>query len=285
MSRKPRKRRTREQKIRGQRKKAQASELNRIKRSKRKRQEKIDRDRKRARKKRMREDPVVPSKIIDGDFVEAVVESCWAGDAVGGCGGGMTREHIVSECVLPEGGNIKVRGVLPDGSIQTVSRKNFKEYVLCGNHNQWLSRGVDLAAREVVDIVRDSKPLNNDPDFQFRLAMWAIKTHCNLQIIGSINTSGYAPTHIGIGIVRTAFGQDLDMSYKVIDLRGRSPIPFIFTVSDVVTAKLEFGNKPHHNFDFQMATNNGSILYCCLHNILVMASLVPGLDLTKVPSV
>ena len=78
---------------------------------------------------------------------------CWAAP-LGGCGGGISREHLVSGCVFPDQ-SIFVKGLdwcLHDPKevrIETLTSK-----ILCKDHNSALSE-LDSAAGSAFDSIRD----------------------------------------------------------------------------------------------------------------------------------
>ena len=81
------------------------------------------------------------------------IEGCWAGP-LGNCGGGISREHLVSECVFP-GQSIFVRGLdwclnePKEVRIETLTAK-----ILCKRHNSALSE-LDSEAGRAFDSIRE----------------------------------------------------------------------------------------------------------------------------------
>jgi hypothetical protein len=130
---------------------------------------------------------------------------CWA-ETIGGCGGGVSREHIISRSQF-EDDQITVQG-LPwcKDQPKTVGLASLVARNLCRDHNTALSPVDGEAAR----LNRALKVLFHQPSLPVRvqfeariLERWVLKTTINLAL--QDDNSGLTPTP---ELVRRAFGQE-----------------------------------------------------------------------------
>lgn len=149
-----------------------------------------------------------------------VIQCCWAAP-LGNCGGGISHEHYISECVFPNQ-SIFVQGL--DFCLKKpkeLRSESLTAKILCKDHNSALSE-LDSSAghafkamRDYADITaeRDKTPYINWAPMQFtidgpRLERWCLKTLLNFSfnrqlIIGPGNhEAGRVPTQL----VKIAFG-------------------------------------------------------------------------------
>jgi len=86
--------------------------------------------------------------------VGQTVKGCWAA-SLGDCKGKISREHLVSECLLPEGG-IRVSG-FPwcKDEPKFVGNAALVGNILCEKHNSELSE-LDSSAKRSFDILNES---------------------------------------------------------------------------------------------------------------------------------
>jgi hypothetical protein len=151
---------------------------------------------------------------------DRIVEGCWAAP-LGKCGGGISHEHYVSECVFPNQ-SIFVQGLdfcLSEPKQLRIESLTTK--ILCKNHNSALSDLDSAAGRAFKEIeayvattnLRTKTPYLNWAAKQFtvdgpRLERWCLKTLLNFSfnrqlIIGPGNHPvGKVPDQL----VRVAFG-------------------------------------------------------------------------------
>ena len=104
---------------------------------------------------------------------------CWA-ERMGDCAGGISREHVISECVLREFEGLRVSG-LPWAEGKNLSPKDYVAKILCEKHNSLLAPfdqeavNVFRAARELVEgklIARSCNGMNFEK--------WMLKTIINM---------------------------------------------------------------------------------------------------------
>jgi len=151
---------------------------------------------------------------------ERVINRCWAG-VLGNCGGGISREHLVSECVFPNQ-SIFVQGLdwcLDEPKELRIESLTAK--ILCKCHNSALSN-LDTAAGLAFKAIRDYATTTSDrsemPNLNWapkqftidgpKLERWCLKTLLNFSfnqrlIIGPrTHDAGAVP----LSLVRIAFG-------------------------------------------------------------------------------
>ena len=91
---------------------------------------------------------------------DSVINGCWAA-ALGNCGGGISNEHLVSECLFKDQ-SVFVHGLdwcLDKSKQVRIERLTAK--ILCKDHNSALS-SLDAAAGNGFDLIRDAAKLSND---------------------------------------------------------------------------------------------------------------------------
>jgi hypothetical protein len=146
------------------------------------------------------------------------MSDCWA-RSIGGCGGGMTGEHIFSRGVVPGSeGDHRRRPWLPKDSL-TIGIESAVANILCADHNHQLGAEVDHVAKGLREAIAESvrnRPASIGsatpwittgggvltPRPQLRVsgkayARWLCKTHCNVMV-----TAGHTPA---VDYVRYAF--------------------------------------------------------------------------------
>lgn len=149
------------------------------------------------------------------------MEGCWA-NCLGDCGGGITREHYVSECVFPN------RLIFVQGLDFCLDRpkelrtESLTAKILCADHNKRLGDMVDWVAGDAFEKIRSFTALRiqrgkfpgvNWAPTEFnidarRLERWLLKTMINFSfgrqvIIGPGSGDAGAPPE---DLVRIAFG-------------------------------------------------------------------------------
>jgi hypothetical protein len=162
---------------------------------------------------------LVYAVIVEEDS-GSLINGCWAG-SLGNCGGGISREHYVSECVFPNQ-SIFVQGL--DWCLDRPKKLRIESLtakILCRDHNSALSE-LDAVAGQAFESVRDyavtttnraEMPYLNWAPKQFtvngpRLERWCLKTLLNFSfnrelIIGpGSHNAGTVPS----SLVRIAFG-------------------------------------------------------------------------------
>lgn len=151
---------------------------------------------------------------------------CWAASC-GGCGDGPSREHLLSNCLFPDG-VVRVKGFdWCMDETKTVGVNGLARQILCKKHNSALS-DTDAEAKKAVDLFQRSvQPLSgssissNKVDGH-RLERWLLKTAINLAYGGK--------WHIGVGMHGSAPGL---------------PPPYLI---DVAFGKLPFSHKMGAHF-------------------------------------
>ena len=112
---------------------------------------------------------------------------CWA-SILGGCAGGITGEHVVSECLFEK--TVRLRGLnWCANEFRTVGVKSLVANCLCGHHNSSLSP-CDTEAKRFQEAIRwlasDFDPLAPFNDTRrlsgFLFAKWLAKTACNFAV-------------------------------------------------------------------------------------------------------
>jgi hypothetical protein len=149
------------------------------------------------------------------------MRDCWA-NCLGDCGGGISREHYVSECVFPSQ-SIFVQGLdfCLDGP-KKLRSESLTAKILCVDHNGLLGRTVDWVAGKAFGALRSFTALRNErselPQLNWvpqvfnidarGLETWCLKTMLNFSfgrqtIIGAgSHNAGTVPDEL----VRIAFG-------------------------------------------------------------------------------
>ena len=163
------------------------------------------------------------------------MEDCWA-SSLGDCGGGISREHLVSECLFKDQ-SIFVQGL--DWCIDAPKQlriESLTEKILCKDHNSRLS-SLDAAACRAFEIIpqfadvtteRNKLPYLPWAPKHFtidssKLERWCLKTLLNFSfkrnlIIGpGSHPTGVVPAHlvrIAFGIEEFTDGQGLYIAFK-----------------------------------------------------------------------
>jgi len=82
---------------------------------------------------------------------------CWA-SCLGDCEGVISREHLISECLFPNGG-ITVQGLRwCEDAPKSIPIQRFTAKILCAKHNNGLSE-VDAAVKKSLDTLREAAML------------------------------------------------------------------------------------------------------------------------------
>lgn len=98
---------------------------------------------------------------------------CWA-SCLGDCEGVISHEHLISECLFPDGG-ITVQGFdWCKDAPRSINIKTFTGKVLCEKHNNGLSE-VDAAVKQSLDTLRDAVSLFMARE-KVRARHWAVKS-------------------------------------------------------------------------------------------------------------
>ena len=113
---------------------------------------------------------------------------CWASQ-LGGCGRGMSREHIVSECIF-DAKDIQVHGWPGIGEYERSPVSSLVARVLCKSHNEALS-SLDAEAKRLKTAMRDgyanshlAHSSTESPVFTINgslFSRWLAKTYCGRQ--------------------------------------------------------------------------------------------------------
>jgi hypothetical protein len=150
-----------------------------------------------------------------------VMQGCWA-NCLGDCGGGISREHYVSECVFPNQ-SIFVRGLdFCLDSPKKLRSESLTTKILCVDHNSRLGETVDWVAGNAFGALRSFTALRNQRselpqlnwasrefDIDARgLEIWCLKTMLNFSFGRQtiIGPSPHAAGTIPDELVRIAFG-------------------------------------------------------------------------------
>ena len=197
--------------------------------------------------------PIIYPMVID---MGNVIQGCWAAP-LGNCGGGISHEHYVSECVFPNQ-SIFVQGLdfcldkPKELRIESVTAK-----ILCKDHNSALSE-LDSAAGSAFKVIRDYANMTTERDktpyinwmpMQFtidgpRLERWCLKTLLNFSfnrqlIIGpGTHDAGTVPGEL----VRIAFGIEEFMSGRGLYTAFKQKETFIFDDHFRYVAKAQGSN-------------------------------------------
>lgn len=142
---------------------------------------------------------------------------CWA-NCLGDCSGGMSQEHLVSECLFE--GKINVMG-LPwcKDSPKQMRIETLTDNILCRCHNTALSK-VDSAAKQTLDTIaeaadlfdrRSQIPSRSWTIKYFETDMWLLERWC-LKTLMNIRMNSQ-PDYQIVGewdqLVRVAFGLEM----------------------------------------------------------------------------
>lgn len=120
---------------------------------------------------------------------------CWAAPC-GGCGDGPSREHLLSNCLFPDG-VVRVKGFdWCKDETKTVGINGLARQILCKKHNSALSNA-DAEAKKAVGLFQQSVQAGSGPAANNRvdghiLERWLLKT--------AINTAYGGNWHIGVGM-------------------------------------------------------------------------------------
>jgi hypothetical protein len=143
---------------------------------------------------------------------------CWA-NCLGDCDGGMSQEHLVSECLFEEG-DINVMG-LPwcKDAPKQMRIETLTDNILCRRHNTTLSK-VDSASKQTLDTIADaanlfnvrSRILTRSWTIQyFTTDMWLLERWC-LKTLMNIRMNSQPDYEIACDcdeLVRVAFGREM----------------------------------------------------------------------------
>ncbi len=125
---------------------------------------------------------------------------CWAAP-VGGCGGPITGEHVVTEALLTKRILVEYAGAIRGDERVAVPLRKLKANILCLKHNCELGRTADIAATRLLRALRAMRrPMELRgshvlrPPVDRRLSgvdygRWLCKTHCNLMTAGGLKPS------------------------------------------------------------------------------------------------
>src|SRR3954447_11007013 len=96
---------------------------------------------------------------------------CWA-NCLGDCADGMSKEHLVSECLFP--GDVTIKG-LPwcKDKEKTIGKANLTSRFLCRHHNSALSQ-LDSASKQTLDTLIQAVELHGRR-MNIRTRRWTIK--------------------------------------------------------------------------------------------------------------
>src|ERR1017187_4370695 len=98
---------------------------------------------------------------------------CWA-SCLGDCEGVISHEHLISECLFPDGG-IMVQGLdWCKDAPNSIPIKSFTGKILCERHNNGLSE-VDAAVKQSLDTLREAAILFIARE-KVRARHWALKS-------------------------------------------------------------------------------------------------------------
>jgi len=122
--------------------------------------------------------------------------TCWARSG-GGCGEGPSREHLVSDCLFPEG-VVHVSGFdWCAGETKSIGVNGLARQILCKTHNTALSETDSEAKKALLLFQRTSPPTPADPlgdncvDGR-KFERWLLKTALNITYGSNL--------HIGVGM-------------------------------------------------------------------------------------
>jgi hypothetical protein len=109
---------------------------------------------------------------VDHHQERTTVDGCWA-LALGDCGGKLSREHTVSECLF-RNGTVTVKGLeWCSDEPKTIGVDNLTRKILCQTHNSRLSE-LDSEALKCFEAIRESARLN-EQRARVRRKSWTLK--------------------------------------------------------------------------------------------------------------
>ena len=153
---------------------------------------------------------------------------CWAATC-GGCGEGPSREHLLSECLFPEGA-VQVSGFdWCKGETRRIGVNGLARQILCKTHNSALSETDSEAKKAVSLFQRSMSPTPTDPVGGNKVdghkcERWLLKTAINLSYGGNL--------HIGVGMSESCPGLPsrylIDVAFGKIQFTHQMGAHFIF---------------------------------------------------------
>jgi hypothetical protein len=156
---------------------------------------------------------------VDTESASSIM-GCWAA-AIGNCGGGISREHYVSECVFPDQ-SIFVKGLdFCLNEPRELRIESLTAKILCKDHNSGFS-DLDAAAGEAFAAMRDFTITNTQrnkmpylpwatQEFPIdgpRLERWCLKTLLNFSFTRTliVGPGCHDPGIVPVDLVRIAYG-------------------------------------------------------------------------------
>ena len=192
------------------------------------------------------------------------MNDCWA-RCLGECSDKISKEHIITEAVLPE--NMLVKGLhWCEGEPVEIGTANFTRKILCTKHNSMLSSRADEGAIAMVKAFHKGAELEefrkqykrtNWTRVQFKvpgrkLESWFLKTLINIAY-GHSNTMGEQGVEPGVppkDLVEIAFG-----------LRGFSDPAGLYTIAIVGDATPNDGSSEIITIGKRKGNINGAIFH------------------------
>jgi hypothetical protein len=101
------------------------------------------------------------------------MDSCWAAP-IGNCGGGITREHLVSSSLFPYD-QVEVQGYSWCREPKRIGVSSLTAKILCERHNNDLSP-VDVAGAHAFDVFREAQKISNVRE-GMKLRRWKVVRH------------------------------------------------------------------------------------------------------------
>jgi hypothetical protein len=139
------------------------------------------------------------------DLAQNIVDGCWAA-SLADCGGKLSREHTISECLFPSG-KVTVRGFdWCRNEAKTIGVGSLVGRVLCERHNSSLSE-LDSEMLKCFESIRESARLN-DVRKELGHTHWNIK---RFEIDGRLLERWFLKTLINLNFEgRWKFGDDAE---------------------------------------------------------------------------
>jgi hypothetical protein len=131
------------------------------------------------------------------------IKKCWA-SSIGGCSEKLSREHVISKSVLPEG-ELVVEGY-PGLPFNTAVESNLIAKILCTAHNNALSPTDSEASK--LKLIAEHSRVAKEPSIGFvngkLIELWLLKTYINRMVSGWLGFK-LPPS---LALVEAAFGID-----------------------------------------------------------------------------
>ena len=108
---------------------------------------------------------------------------CWAAP-VGGCGGPITGEHVVTEALLTKRILVEYAGAIRGDERVAVPLRKLKANILCLKHNCELGRTADIAATRLLRALRAMSVRWSSEDLMFSGLPWTDAYRVSIMVDG-----------------------------------------------------------------------------------------------------